>query len=126
MERHMREQASSARDPHPLSKQGLLFPSHHPWFFLHGYALLTYNFLLQRDVLKATLKSGVLVKKYVPTYGELPNDVENVTKCQFLAVLETAFGAQPSPISFIADFKEKFRAYHVRSSFRITLLDSGV
>ncbi|KAF8196977.1 heterotrimeric GTP-binding alpha subunit [Pholiota molesta] len=30
-----------------------------------------------RDVLKATLKSGVLVKKYVPTYGELPNDVEN-------------------------------------------------
>jgi hypothetical protein len=49
--------------------------------FYNGYAILTYNFLLQRDVLKATLKSGVLVKKYVPTYGELPNDVENVTKC---------------------------------------------
>lgn len=36
---------------------------------------------LQRDVLQATLEAGVQVKQYVPTYGDLPNDIFSVTKC---------------------------------------------
>ncbi|KAF9484577.1 heterotrimeric GTP-binding alpha subunit [Pholiota conissans] len=51
-------------------------------------------FLNKRDVLAATLKSGVQVKKYVPTYGDFPNDVATVTKY----------------------FKDKFRAYHKKYS----------
>jgi len=51
-------------------------------------------FLNKRDVLAATLASGVKVKKYVPTYGDLPNDVPTVTKY----------------------FREKFKYYHRKLS----------
>ncbi|KIM43926.1 hypothetical protein M413DRAFT_17870 [Hebeloma cylindrosporum] len=51
-------------------------------------------FFNKKDVLTATLASGVQVKKYVPTYGDLPNDVPSVTKY----------------------FKDKFRAYHRKFS----------
>lgn len=37
--------------------------------------------LAQKDVLNATLAAGVSVKKFVPSYGNLPNDVPHVTKC---------------------------------------------
>ncbi|KAF8151451.1 heterotrimeric GTP-binding alpha subunit [Crassisporium funariophilum] len=47
-------------------------------------------FFNKRDVLSTTLASGVKVNKYVPTYGDLPNDVPSVTKY----------------------FKDKFRGYH--------------
>lgn len=47
-------------------------------------------FFNKKDVLAATLASGVLVKKFVPAYGDLANDVPTVTKY----------------------FKEKFRIYH--------------
>jgi len=33
------------------------------------------------DILTVTLEAGVKVKKYVPTFGDLPNDVKTVTKC---------------------------------------------
>ncbi|KAF8968482.1 heterotrimeric GTP-binding alpha subunit [Flammula alnicola] len=51
-------------------------------------------FFNKKDVLIATLKAGVRVSKYVPTYGDLPNDVPSVTKY----------------------FKDKFRAYHKKYS----------
>ncbi|KAH9475075.1 Guanine nucleotide-binding protein alpha-4 subunit [Psilocybe cubensis] len=51
-------------------------------------------FFNKRDVLAATLAAGVKVKKFVPTYGDLPNDVPHVTKY----------------------FKEKFRFSHKRFS----------
>ncbi|TFK99783.1 guanine nucleotide binding protein, alpha subunit [Pterulicium gracile] len=51
-------------------------------------------FLNKMDVLFETLASGVSVKKYVPSYGELPNDLRNV----------------------VSYFKAKFRAYHKRLS----------
>ena len=34
------------------------------------------------DVLQATLTAGVEVRRYVPTYGDLPNDEQTVTKCK--------------------------------------------
>ena len=38
-------------------------------------------FLNKMDVLEAALKSGLRVKDYVSSYGDLPNDVASVTKC---------------------------------------------
>jgi guanine nucleotide-binding protein subunit alpha len=52
-------------------------------------------FFNKMDILKKTLESGIMVQTYVPSYGRIPNDVENVTKY----------------------FKEKFRAYHVGCVF---------
>jgi guanine nucleotide-binding protein subunit alpha len=37
---------------------------------------------LQMDILRDTLESGVQVVKYVPSYGNLPNDFYSVTKCE--------------------------------------------
>ncbi|KIY49656.1 G-alpha-domain-containing protein [Fistulina hepatica ATCC 64428] len=37
-------------------------------------------FFNKRDVLETTLKAGVQVKTYVPSYGDHPNDVVHVTK----------------------------------------------
>jgi guanine nucleotide-binding protein subunit alpha len=51
-------------------------------------------FFNKKDVLAATLASGVRVKKYVPTFGNLPNDVPTVTKY----------------------FKDKFQALHRKYS----------
>ncbi|KAG9312419.1 G-protein alpha subunit [Chiua virens] len=51
-------------------------------------------FLNKMDILNSTLKSGVRVQTYVPTYGSQPNEPEHVVKY----------------------FREKFRAYHRRLS----------
>ncbi|KAH6901461.1 heterotrimeric GTP-binding alpha subunit [Coprinopsis sp. MPI-PUGE-AT-0042] len=51
-------------------------------------------FLNKADVLKATLEAGVQVRRYVPSYGDLPNDAQTVTKY----------------------FKEKFKQDHRRFS----------
>jgi len=51
-------------------------------------------FLNKMDILEANLNAGISVQKYVPSYGDAPNDVEHVTKY----------------------FKEKFRAYQKRTS----------
>ncbi|KAH7886654.1 G-protein alpha subunit [Phlebopus sp. FC_14] len=51
-------------------------------------------FLNKMDILEATLKAGVRVQTYVPSYGDLPNEVESVVKY----------------------FKDKFRGYHKRLS----------
>ncbi|KIJ97471.1 hypothetical protein K443DRAFT_681491 [Laccaria amethystina LaAM-08-1] len=68
------------------------------WRDICGNKLLaTANLILffnKKDVLNATLAAGVSVKKFVPSYGNLPNDVPHVTKY----------------------FKEKFRNYHRKMS----------
>ncbi|KAF9556123.1 heterotrimeric GTP-binding alpha subunit [Agrocybe pediades] len=68
------------------------------WRDICGNKLLAHAniilFLNKKDVLAATLKAGVRIKSWVPTYGDLPNDVSSVTKY----------------------FKEKFRAYHKKFS----------
>jgi len=51
-------------------------------------------FLNKMDVLAAALESGLEVKNYVTSYGDLPNDVPSVAKY----------------------FKEKFRTYHKKLS----------
>ncbi|EPQ53009.1 G-protein alpha subunit [Gloeophyllum trabeum ATCC 11539] len=47
-------------------------------------------FLNKIDILRSTVAAGVKLKRYVPSYGDEPNDVENITRF----------------------FKDKFRAYH--------------
>ncbi|KAI9566637.1 guanine nucleotide binding protein, alpha subunit [Boletus coccyginus] len=51
-------------------------------------------FLNKMDILESTLKAGVRVKTFVPTYGSQPNDVQHVVQY----------------------FREKFRSYHKRLS----------
>ena len=34
------------------------------------------------DILQATLANGVKVQKFVPSYGDQPNDVMHVVKCK--------------------------------------------
>ncbi|KAJ3474232.1 hypothetical protein NLI96_g12577 [Meripilus lineatus] len=51
-------------------------------------------FLNKMDILQATLAAGIRVQKYVPSYGEQPNDVAHVVKY----------------------FRDKFRGYHKRLS----------
>ncbi|KDR71584.1 hypothetical protein GALMADRAFT_75076 [Galerina marginata CBS 339.88] len=51
-------------------------------------------FFNKKDVLTSVLASGVQVKRYVPTYGDLPNDVPSVTKY----------------------FKDRFKIYHKKFS----------
>ncbi|KAF9467048.1 guanine nucleotide binding protein, alpha subunit [Collybia nuda] len=51
-------------------------------------------FFNKRDVLQATLAAGVQVKRYVPSYGDLPNEITHVTKY----------------------FSDKFKGYHRKLS----------
>jgi len=65
-------------------------------------------FLNKMDVLAAALKSGLRVRDYVTSYGDQPNDVPSVAKCMSLLLCTTPLVDSP-----VADFREKFRAYHV-------------
>jgi hypothetical protein len=49
-------------------------------------------FFNKMDLLQATLDAGVSVKRYVPSYGDAPNDLPHVTKCAYhsLSVLLSA------------------------------------
>ncbi|KAJ3782383.1 heterotrimeric GTP-binding alpha subunit [Lentinula aff. detonsa] len=51
-------------------------------------------FFNKMDILRRTLESGVEVRKYVPSYGDAPNDVASVTKY----------------------FKDRFKSYHRKLS----------
>lgn len=46
--------------------------------------ILAHHILLwvQMDILRRTLASGVEVQKYVPSYGDAPNDAASVAKCE--------------------------------------------
>lgn len=44
-------------------------------------------FLNKCDLLKRKLRSGVMVKKYLPSYGERANDTNTVVKCRFFIFL---------------------------------------
>lgn len=39
------------------------------------------------DILRRILESGVEVRKFVPSYGNAPNEVESVTKCELISRL---------------------------------------
>jgi hypothetical protein len=62
------------------------------------------------DVLKATLAAGVLVRKYVPSYGDLPNDAPTVTKCKSCNLISVTLHIHD--LSF-SDFRERFKIIHV-------------
>ncbi|KAG6372454.1 guanine nucleotide binding protein, alpha subunit [Boletus reticuloceps] len=68
------------------------------WREVCGSSLLAHAniilFLNKMDILESTLKAGVQVKTFVPTYGSNPNNMEHVVRY----------------------FRDKFRAYHKRLS----------
>jgi hypothetical protein len=41
----------------------------------------------QVDLLQAKLGSGIQLKKYMLSYGDKPNDLENACKCMFAYML---------------------------------------
>ncbi|KAF5368102.1 hypothetical protein D9758_004382 [Tetrapyrgos nigripes] len=51
-------------------------------------------FFNKKDILEKTINAGVQVRRFVPSYGDLPNDIAHVTKY----------------------FKDRFKAYHKRLS----------
>jgi hypothetical protein len=74
-------------------------------------------FFNKMDLLQATLDAGVSVKRFVPSYGDAPNDLPNVTKCAYLPV---CFLRTVEIVSYCADcsaiyidFKDRFKANHV-------------
>ena len=64
------------------------------------------------DILQATLAASIRVAKYVPSYGEQPNEVGAVTKCMSTTILLYALRDADSMCG--TDFRDKFRGYHVR------------
>ena len=67
------------------------------------------------DVLKAKLKAGTRLGKFVISYGDRPNDFENASECEFLGVfLGGGLGCEfflhnnlisfPSPASLVLVF----------------------
>ena len=64
---------------------------------------------LQRDILEQTLKSGVQVKDWVPSYGDAPNEVDHVTTCK------TSFHMVDSVLTAYSDFRERFKLNQVGS-----------
>ena len=68
-------------------------------------------FLNKMDVLVTALQSGLRVKDHVISYGDLPNDAPSVVKCT-----SSLPCTSPLLIHLPADFRERFRAYHVRTS----------
>ncbi|OBZ73276.1 Guanine nucleotide-binding protein alpha-4 subunit [Grifola frondosa] len=59
---------------------------------------------VQMDILQATLAAGIRVVKYVPSYGDQPNDIQHVTKY----------------------FRDKFRGYHTVTKDAAVLLARDV
>ncbi|GLB42578.1 putative G protein alpha subunit [Lyophyllum shimeji] len=59
-------------------------------------------FFNKKDVLASTLAAGVKVKKYVPSYGELPNEVASVTKyfCDKFRTYHRKLSPLPRPFMF--------------------------
>ena len=56
------------------------------------------------DILQATLAAGIMVKRYVPSYGDQPNDVQHVVKY----------------------FRDKFRGYDLTECVRCVTLTADV
>lgn len=48
-----------------------------------GWVLRKYFGLVQTDILKSKLESGIMVSKYVRSYGNRPNEYAAVSKCEF-------------------------------------------
>lgn len=72
--RDLRESATRGRHAHLVLQQGMPFLSTSPCS-----SSISGN---QMDILQATLAAGIRVQKYVPSYGDQPNDVTHVVKCE--------------------------------------------
>ncbi len=72
MARDLLKRVAQQGDSHPVLEQGS--------FFMRIFLLRRLTFS-QMDILQATLAAGIRVQKYVPSYGDQPNDVQHVVKC---------------------------------------------
>ena len=61
-------------------------------------------FLNKCDLLRRKLRRGIKVNQFLPSFGDRLNDVTTVVKCKSRRFLINIFH-----ISFLLDFKEKFR-----------------
>ncbi len=57
------------------------------------------------DILQATLAAGIRVAKYVPSYGDQPNDVQHVTKCAHVPRTLSAAAAHRFVQTFATSFE---------------------
>ena len=64
-------------------------------------------FLNKCDLLKRKLKSGVMVNKYLPSYGNRPNDLQTVVKCESKKRVESPTSSLFSLLP--TDLREKFK-----------------
>jgi len=60
-------------------------------------------FLNKMDILESTLKAGVRVQTFVPTYGSQPNDVKHVVQCTCICSIHI-LGANGFPQTFATSF----------------------
>lgn len=49
-------------------------------------------FLNKCDILKRKLRSGIMVRDFLPSYGERPNDAPTVLKCKSLILIMSDCG----------------------------------
>ena len=68
---------------------------------------------MQMDILQATLAAGIRVVKYVPSYGDQPNDITNVTKCTYPSDSPPPRFGRLTYLCAFVDFRDEFRGYHV-------------
>lgn len=55
------------------------------------------------------------MQKYVPSYGDQPNDVQHVVKCPLIFfILSSRLRVFSIIDGYFSDFRDKFRGYHVR------------
>lgn len=75
------------------------------------------------DILDATLKAGTSVQKFIPSYGDAPNDLKHVTKCMRCAVTH----CRPHTYAHCTiDVKEKFSGFQVRSFGTLHIRDAKI
>lgn len=68
------------------------------------------HFLNKCDLLHRKLKRGILLNKYLKSYGERPNDVTSAVKCKASALIIPIFSLT------LVDMREKFKEIQKRHS----------
>ena len=79
-------------------------------------------FLNKCDLLKRKLKSGVQVKKYLPSYGDRPNDATTVVKCEKLrpVTVERMSNSDPT-IRFTGEVQRSLEGTFARAALELFL-----
>ena len=90
METCLRFQAPSEHPAHPVRVPPWIPP-------LDFDPRSAFRFFNKADLLKEKLESGVRFDKYVPNYGDRPNDVTSVISCEVLQMFNPVYRSPLSP-----------------------------